>query len=316
MQTRITTLILTLLLLALSVVACSSLTSTAAAPTVTIVRLQPTAAPASSGTAASPTSTPAPATLTYSDPFAYCSAVGNVDALDARYTGSQTPDSVVRGLMKAMGMAADAPVEPFARLTKWRCMNAKVYACNLGANIPCDEKADTNRTPTAAMNDYCQANPSAVIPAVVTGRATVYDWKCTSGKPQIVKELTQPDARGFLAMFWYQVSPSSSHLQLTKPDNGKSFELVKGGTLEVVLEGNPGSTGYSWVLESGNAAVLKQQGEASFQAGTNMLGAPGKFTFKFDAVGAGTAQLKFANKRTWEPNDPNAEKFSVTVSVK
>ncbi len=315
MKTRIAILMFTLLFITLGVVACSSLASPAASPTVTIVRVQPTAEPVSAGT---PTSVPAtkPVTSTYSDPFAYCAAVGAVDAPDARYDGPQTPDPVVRGLMKAMGMAADAPVDPFARLTKWRCMSAKVYACNLGANIPCDEKADTNRTPTAAMNDYCNANPSAVIPAVVTGRATVFDWKCTGGKPQIVKELTQPDARGFLAMFWYEVAPSSSRLQLTKQDNNKSFELGKGGALEVVLEGNPGSTGYSWVLESGNAAVLKQQGESSFEADASKLGAPGKFTFKFAAAGAGAAQLKFANKRPWEPNDPNVEKFNVTVNVK
>ncbi len=117
-------------------------------------------------------------------------------------------------------------------------------------------------------------------------------------------------------MFWYEVAPASSHLQLTKQDNAKSFDLGKGGTLEIVLEGNPGSTGYSWVLESGNAAALKPLGDASFQAGASMPGAPGKFTFKFEAIGAGAAQLKFANKRPWEPNDPNAEKFSVTVNVK
>ncbi len=245
MRTRIATLMFALLFITFGIVACSSLTSPAASPTVTIVRVQPTAEPVSVGT---PTSVPAtkPVTSTYSDPFAYCAAVSAVDAPDARYAGPQTPDPVVRGLMKAMGMAADAPVDQFARLTKWRCMSAKVYACNLGANIPCDEKADTNRAPTVAMNDYCKANPaSSVIPAVVTGRATVFDWKCTGGKPEIAKELTHPDARGFLAMFWYEVAPSSSHLQLTKQDNGKSFELGNAGTLEIVLEGNPGSTGYS-----------------------------------------------------------------------
>lgn len=117
-------------------------------------------------------------------------------------------------------------------------------------------------------------------------------------------------------LLWHRRRAPASNLELAKKDNGKSFELAKGGTLEVVLEGNPGSTGYSWVFESGNPAVLKPQGDSSFQAGTSMPGAPGKFSFKFTAVGAGTVQLKFADKRPWEPNDPNAEKFSVTVTVK
>ncbi len=147
------------------------------------------------------------AAASFADPFAYCSAVGAVDTLDARYTGPKTPDAVVRGLMKAMKVGTGTPTAEFTRLTKWRCMGSKVYACSVGANIPCDEKADTNRTPTAAMNDFCKTNPaSTAIPAVVTGRGTVYEWKCVSGKPAIAKELTKPDARGFLAMFWYEIS--------------------------------------------------------------------------------------------------------------
>ncbi len=142
----------------------------------------------------------------FTDPFAYCSAVGNVDTPDARYAGVQPPDAIVRGLHKAMGLAPDARLDQLARLTKWRCMGGQVYACSLGANIPCDEKADTNKTPTVAMNDYCKVNASSdFIPAVVTGHATVYEWKCTSGNPAIVKQLTQPDARGFLSTFWYEI---------------------------------------------------------------------------------------------------------------
>ena len=141
------------------------------------------------------------------DPFAYCATVGTIDAPDARWTGPKTPDAIVRGLRKAMNMPANAPVDPIAPSTFWRCMSGKVYACTVGANIPCQEKADTNRTPSAAMNDFCKANPTSdFIPAYVTGRATVYDWKCANGTATINKQLTQPDARGFLAMFWYEIS--------------------------------------------------------------------------------------------------------------
>ena len=143
----------------------------------------------------------------YTDPFAYCAAVSTIDAPDERYTGPKTPDAIVRGLMNAMDIPADAPSEPLARLTTWRCMSGKVYACNFGANIPCQEKADTSRAPSAAMNDFCKANPASdVIPAAVTGRATVYAWRCANGAPAIEKELTKPDAQGFLTMFWYEVS--------------------------------------------------------------------------------------------------------------
>ena len=141
------------------------------------------------------------------DPFVYCATVGNLDAPDARWTGAKVPDAVLTGITKALNLAPDMPKDLLAQSTFWRCMNNKVYACTVGANIPCQEKADTNKTPSAAMNDFCKASPASdFIPAYVTGRATVYDWKCTNGTATVNKQLTQPDARGFLAVFWYEIS--------------------------------------------------------------------------------------------------------------
>lgn len=111
-------------------------------------------------------------------------------------------------------------------------------------------------------------------------------------------------------------APAGQTLQVAAKDNGKTFDLAKGGTLEVLLAGNPGSTGYLWGLESGNAAVLKPQGDFTFKGGANMPGASGTFSFKFTAVAAGTATLKFANKQPWNLNDPQAQTFSVTINVK
>jgi hypothetical protein len=110
------------------------------------------------------------------------------------------------GLMKAKEMPADASNKPFARLMTWRCMNGQVYACNFGANIPCRERADTKRTPSPEMKEFCHANSTSdMIPAYITGRATVYEWRCTNGTPAIVKEVTHPDGRGFLSMYWYEI---------------------------------------------------------------------------------------------------------------
>ena len=151
-----------------------------------------------------PTAVPAPAS--YADAFAYCAAVVNIDTVDARYTGAKAPDNVVDGLMTAMKMGAGADRASFAARMQWRCMGGKVYGCNVGANIPCGEKANVDKTPTTEMKEFCTAMPAAdVIPAAVTGRATVYSWRCTAGAPAVDKELTKPDARGFLSLFWYEV---------------------------------------------------------------------------------------------------------------
>ena len=145
----------------------------------------------------------------FSDPFAYCSAVGTIDTPDSRYIGPPVPEVMAQALKKAFGASADVPLDVFITGTSWRCMGGKVYACNVGANLPCSEKADTSSTPLPGMINWCRENPNAdVIPALASGRATVYEWRCTHGTPTIVRQVAQPDARGFLSHIWYTISPS------------------------------------------------------------------------------------------------------------
>jgi len=117
------------------------------------------------------------------------------------------PDAVVQGLVQQGIVTADAPAE-FQKNAVWRCMDGQVWVCHFGANLPCQEKADTSQESTAEMKDFCQANPAAeVIPAAVTGRATVYEWNCTDGQPAVVKQVFESDPQGYLADFWYALAP-------------------------------------------------------------------------------------------------------------
>jgi hypothetical protein len=156
--------------------------------------------------AAQNTPTPQPP-ASYSDPFAYCAAVGTVDEPDARYTGEEMPDVILQAMVDQGIVSADAPLE-FRKNAVWRCMDGQVWACHFGANLPCQERADTSQEPTAEMEDFCAANTQAeVIPAVVTGRATVYEWRCTDGKPAVVRQVFTPDAQGFIGDFWFELTP-------------------------------------------------------------------------------------------------------------
>jgi len=148
----------------------------------------------------------APTVSTYGDPFAYCAAVGTVDSPDARYNGPQMPDVIVQGLIRQGVVSADAPPE-FQKSAVWRCINSRVWACHFGANLPCLEKADTSQAPTSEMEDFCKENPTSdSIPAAVTGRATVYEWKCNAGKPEVGQQVFRVDSRGYLADFWYELT--------------------------------------------------------------------------------------------------------------
>lgn len=149
----------------------------------------------------------------YSNAFAYCRAIGTIDQPDSRYTGPNPPPAVIDGLMAAFGAPPTATrSRAFSRGTSWRCMDHDVYACTVGANLPCQSQADTDRTPTEAENKYCAAHHDAtIIPMYVTGHNTVYDWHCEGKKPVAGQQLTKVDQRGFLANIWYKIpSPNQS----------------------------------------------------------------------------------------------------------
>src|SRR5512144_707365 len=100
-----------LLVLAVGVTACSP-QRVASTPATTPERTQATAVPATASQ------------VTYSDPFAYCAAVGTIDTPDARYTGPRISEEIVNGYKKAAGLEASTePMDMFMKTTIWRCMN-------------------------------------------------------------------------------------------------------------------------------------------------------------------------------------------------
>lgn len=184
-----------------------SILAIAAAVFVLASCASPLAQPAVTATPA-PVGSPTPSTFT--DPFAYCATVGTVDKPDARYAGAPVPDAIISGFKEAAGLVSSTePDDQFRKSTIWRCMDGKVYACNFGANLQCDSQAETNKTPTQAMSDFCSANPNSdFIPLSVVGHSSIYSWKCVNGAAEVLDQVDQPDARGFLSRIWYPLHPS------------------------------------------------------------------------------------------------------------
>ena len=155
----------------------------------------------------------APPTLTaeqsgFSDPFKYCASMDTIDVPDERYVGVSVPKVVIRDLRGKAGISEDAPADWVAAGTVWRCMDGKVWACFVGANLPCVQKGDVTTTPQPGMEDFCSANPNAeTMPMAVTGRATIYEWRCVDGDPQVVKQILGTDSQGYLSDFWYELTP-------------------------------------------------------------------------------------------------------------
>ena len=145
----------------------------------------------------------------FSDPFAYCDAIGNADKSDIRYTGKALPDAVLQGFLKAIDASPEARAdENFTKMTRWRCMNHQVYACNFGANLPCDSPADTNKEPNQGEKQWCTENPNSdMIPMVYSGHATIYNWRCENGTAVPGEMILHADERGFIKEIWYLISP-------------------------------------------------------------------------------------------------------------
>jgi hypothetical protein len=179
---------------------CHSIRTLAILSLIGLVLASACAAATSQG---APEPTPVDAAATsFLDPYAYCAAVGTIDTPDEQYAGPDMPESVVQGLIEQGIVSDDAP-PAFQNNAVWRCMDGQVWACHFGANLPCEEKANTSRTPSQEMEAFCEENPAAdTMPAAVTGRATVYEWTCAEGKPEAGRQLFQADPQGFLADFW------------------------------------------------------------------------------------------------------------------
>jgi inhibitor of cysteine peptidase len=111
-------------------------------------------------------------------------------------------------------------------------------------------------------------------------------------------------------------TPAPDEIRLTAADNGQAIEANRGDMIVVALPANP-TTGYQWdVVSEGN--VLRPSGESEYipdePPDSLVDGAGGTAIFRFEAAGAGSAELALEYHRPWEEDDP-IDLFAVTVTV-
>jgi len=141
------------------------------------------------------------ATTAMSDPFAYCSQVGSIDTPAGG--ASPVPIALNPYLGRALGLSAAVEMRPESYY--WRCMDRMVYVCAIGANIPCDRKADRSKRNVGAEK-FCQENrESAVVPAYATGHDGIYAWSCSLGNAVRGQRMVKLDSRGYRVDIWHQV---------------------------------------------------------------------------------------------------------------
>ena len=116
-------------------------------------------------------------------------------------------DDVPRPIPESLTPAVNAvfgtrlPPEAAIRTTVFRCLDGRVAVCMAGANLPCG-KANASRTNPGA-EAWCKENSNAgFVPAFASGHDTIFVWRCDGGRPEIVRQISEVDKRGFIAQYW------------------------------------------------------------------------------------------------------------------
>lgn len=106
----------------------------------------------------------------------------------------------------------------------------------------------------------------------------------------------------------------TNSVKIGSESNGKTITINQGTSLILSIEGNP-TTGYAWEVTDVDQNILSLTGEPGFKTDSKMVGSGGVYTFKFKAETPGTTTLTLDYFRSFEPDNPPLETFSVTVIV-
>jgi len=100
---------------------------------------------------------------------------------------------------------------------------------------------------------------------------------------------------------------------LTDTDNGNEIAVKKGQSMVISLESNP-TTGYIWELvERPDEQILQQVGKLEFAQESELIGAGGVETIRFDVVGPGLTAIRLEYHRPWETNVSPEKIFYIHV---
>jgi inhibitor of cysteine peptidase len=106
-------------------------------------------------------------------------------------------------------------------------------------------------------------------------------------------------------------------VQVDDTFNGREVALSASEMLEVRLSENP-STGHRWTQpeesRSGWTAILRQVDDTFESAGT-VPGKSGTRILRFEAIGAGDADLLLQYRRSWDKDAEPARRFRLHVRV-
>jgi predicted secreted protein len=105
-------------------------------------------------------------------------------------------------------------------------------------------------------------------------------------------------------------------ISLTIADSSRTIKVVVGDTLDLVLEGIPG-TGYQWQFDSIDGAKLTptELPRPLVPQRPYKVGGPRPYYFAFIAAVRGEAFIRLVYKRLWEKDIPPAITFELKINI-
>lgn len=110
-----------------------------------------------------------------------------------------------------------------------------------------------------------------------------------------------------------QAQGQPAALEVGAIDHGRQIRLAAGQVLAIRLDTNP-STGYLWEVVEVDGQILRQVGPGVFESRSDLLGAPGTVTLRFQPVGAGQTRLALVYHRPWEKGE-FLDDFAIQVTT-
>ena len=103
-------------------------------------------------------------------------------------------------------------------------------------------------------------------------------------------------------------------LYLVNDNNGQEVEVSLKEEIEISLDANP-TTGYTWSISEIDTNFTKQISEVQYKANSNLIGSPGKQTFRFQTIASGKTALKLIYHRPWEKEVIPSDTFFIKINV-
>ena len=103
-------------------------------------------------------------------------------------------------------------------------------------------------------------------------------------------------------------------LRIDETRNGQTLEAAPDQIVEICLAENP-TTGFRWRLAPAGGPVATLVHDA-FEPGRQAPGQPGIHRWQFKVAAAGSGQVRFVYRRSWEDDSAAARVFTVTLSVR